>query len=317
MAQKSKTRTPSKGKNGGGVDTARLRRVAARVLIVVVVLGGSAYGLEQLKEHVERNLGFMPEPLIVVIKNRPAWMSDNVVQEIAAVARPKGAHSAFDRQMLVDSRKALEADPWISQVNSVRRAYTHQPGDTLELDCDFRVPAAWVRWGQYYWLVDRDAFKLPEQYSAAKMPAEVLGADGRINLRIIDGVRTPPPEAGSKWAGVDLAAGLEMAAVLFNRQYTEDIVTIDVSNVSGRQNHDASQIALGTRYGTSILWGRPPSDADSFLEVRPERKLAELKEVYEKFGRVDMRQPWIDVRSEGVRYPAPTEPASASLDNRR
>ena len=317
MAQKSKSKTPAKGQVKTAQTAAKTRRVIAQILLLIILVGGAAYGLEQLKRHVERDIAISSDALIVVIKDRPQWMSDNVVQQIADVARPKGAHSAFDRQMLQDTRNALEADPWIAHVNEVRRAYTNQPGDTLELDCEFRVPAAWVRWGQYYWLVDRDAHKLPEQYSAVKMPGEVLGADGHINLRIIDGVRTPPPEAGQQWDGADLAVGLEMAAVLFNRSYTEDIVKIDVSNFGGRQNRDASQIALGTRYGTSILWGRAPSDTDSFIEIRPERKLAELKEVFEKFGRADMRQPWIDVRFEGVRYPAPLEPVSARLDDRR
>jgi len=320
MAQKSKPKSPAKGqaKTAPTAPTAMVaRRVIAQLVLAIILLGGTCFGLQRLKQYVERDIAISSDPMIVVIKDRPQWMSDNVVQQIAEIARPKGAHSAFDRQMLQDVRKALEADPWVARVKEVRRAYTDQPGDTLELDCDFRVPAAWVQWGQYYWLVDRNAYKLPEQYSAAKMPGEVLGADGRINLRIIDGVRTPPPEAGRKWDGADLAAGLEMAGVLFDRSYTEEIVKIDVSNIDGRQNRDASQIALMTRYGTSILWGRPPSDADSFLEIRPERKLQELKDVYEKFGRVDMRQPWIDVRFEGVRYPTPVEPASASLDNRR
>jgi hypothetical protein len=287
------------------------------MLLILALLGGAAYGLQKLKQHVERDIAFSSDPMIVVIKNRPGWMSDNVLQEIAGVARPKGAHSPFDRQLLVDARKALEADPWISHVNEVRRAYTNRPGDTIELDCEFRVPAAWVRWGQYYWLVDRNACKLPEQYSSAKMPGEVVGEDGRINLRIIDGVRTPPPEAGRKWEGADLAAGLEMASVLFNRAYTEEIVKIDVSNYGGREDRDAAQIALMTRYGTKVLWGRSPSDPDAFIEIRPEQKLASLKDVYDQFGRVDMRQPWIDVRFEGVRYPSPAEPASASIDDRR
>ncbi len=256
MAQNSKPKSPAKGNAKTAQTAAKVRRVFAQMLLAIILLGGAAFGLDRLKLHVERDIAITSDSMIVVIKNRPQWMSDNVVEQIADVARPKGAHSAFDRQMLQDTRKALEADPWIAQVNEVRRAYTNQPGDTLELDCDFRVPAAWVRWGQYYWLVDRDACKLPEQYSAAKMPGEVVGADGRINLRIIDGVRTPPPEAGKKWDGADLAAGLEMAAVLFNRAYTEDIVKIDVANFGGRLNHDATQIALMTRYGTSILWGR-------------------------------------------------------------
>jgi hypothetical protein len=316
MAQKSKTRSPARGQSSS-VNAAKLRRIVAQMLLAIALLGGAVFGLQKLKTHVEHDLTISSDPMIVVIKNRPSWMSDNVVQEIAAIARPKGAHSAFDRQLLVDARKALEADPWIAQVNQVRRAYTNQPGDTLELDCDFRIPAAWVRWGQYYWLVDRNACKLPEQYSAAKMPGEILGEDGRINLRIIDGVRSPPPEAGRKWEGADLAAGLEMAAVLFNRTYTEEIVKIDVSNVGGRQDHDAAQIALMTRYGTKIFWGRPPSDPDAFIEIRPELKLAAMKDVYDKFGRVDMRQPWIDVRFEGVRYPTPADPATANIDDRR
>ena len=316
MVQKSKPRSPAKGQATTAPNMAAVRRLVAQLLLVIILLGSATFGLQQLKQYVERNIAISSDPLIVVIKDRPEWMSDNVVQEIANVARPKGAHSAFDRQMLQDTRTALEADPWIAHVNEVRRAYTNQPGDTLELDCDFRVPAAWVHWGQYYWLVDRNACKLPEQYSAAKMPREVLGADGRINLHIIDGVRTPPPEAGQKWDGADLAAGLEMAEVLFDRSFTEEIVKIDVANFGGRENRNASQIALMTRYGTNVLWGRAPSDADAFLEIRPERKLQELKDVYEKFGRVDMRQPWIDVRFEGVRYPTPVESPSASLDNR-
>jgi hypothetical protein len=317
MAQNNKAKSPGKGQAKTAQSSRMLRRVAAQLLILIILLGIACFGLQRLKQYVERNIAISSDPMIVVIKDRPLWMSDNVVQEIADVARPRGAHSAFDRQMLQDTRRALEANPWVARVNEVRRAYTNQPGDTLELDCDFRVPAAWVHWGQYYWLVDRDGHKLPEQYSAAKMPGEVLSPDGRINLRIIDGVRNPPSEAGRVWEGADLAAGLEMAGVLFEHPYTEEIVKIDVSNIDGRQNRDASQITLMTRFGTIILWGRPPSDPDSFLEIRPERKLEELQDVYQKFGRVDMRQPWIDVRFEGVRYPTPVQPASASLDDRR
>ena len=107
-----------------------------------------------------------------------------------------------------------------------------------------------------------------------------------------------------------------MAAVLFNRPYTEEIVKIDVSNIGGRDHADASQIKLVTRYGTSIFWGRSPADPDAFIEIRPDRKLETLNEIYAKFGRVDMRQPWIDIRFDGVRYSAPSPSASAELDLR-
>jgi hypothetical protein len=317
MAQKTKPRPAAKGRGKESSSNFRARRAVLQLLLLVVIGGGAAFGLQRLKTYVERDLAFPADPLIVVIKNRPAWMSDDVVEHIATTARPTGAHSAFDHQMLVDCRTALEADPWVARVNEVRRAYTNQPGDTLEIDCDFRVPTAWVRWGEFYWLVDRQAVKLPEQVAAGQMPGEMMGADGRVNVRIIDGVRQPPPEAGQKWSGADLAAGLEMAAVLFDRPYTEKILKIDVANFAGRQNPAAAQIVLGTQFGTSIYWGRPPSDPDAFIEIRPDRKLQTLADIEQKFGRVDMKQPWIDIRFEGVRYPAPTGPASASLDNQR
>lgn len=320
MAQKTRSKPAARGAATDSDRNRRLRSVLAQILIAVILISGGIVGLRQLRQYVERDIAFPTDPLIIVLKNRPQWMSDGVAGEIAKAARPMGAYSSFDRQMLVDVRRALQVCPWVEHVNEVRRAYTEAPGDTLELDCDYRVPTALVHWGQFYWLVDRQGVKLPEQFGAATMPSEVMGADGRVNLRIIDGVRRPPPEAGVLWQGDDLAAGLEMATVLFDRPYTEEILKIDVSNIDGRDNADAPQIALVTRYGTSIFWGRPPSAGDAFIEIRPDKKLQTLADIYAKVGRVDMRQPWIDIRFDGVRYAAaPAEPTnlSASIESRR
>ncbi len=68
-----------------------------------------------MKHFVERDIGFSADPLIVVIKNRPRWMTDAVVDQLVAAARPAGAHSAFDRQLLVDVDRALAANPWVAQ----------------------------------------------------------------------------------------------------------------------------------------------------------------------------------------------------------
>ncbi len=162
-----------------------------------------------------------------------------------------------------------------------------------------------MRWGAYYWLIDREGRKLPEQFPAASVPREVMADDDTINLRIIEGVRKPPPEVARKWAGEDLAAGIEMLGVLFNRAYTEDILKIDVSNLHGRVDSKEPQIVLTTRYNSRIYWGRLPSDKDSFIEVRPEQKLDYLKTAFEKTGRSDMKQPWIDLRFDGMRSRAP------------
>ncbi len=264
-----------------------------------------------MKRYVERDVISSNEPLIVVVKNRPRWMTDSVVDRIVVAARPVSNRSAFDRQLLVDARRSLEANPWVIRVNQVRRAYTHKPGDTLEIDCEYRTPVALVHWGTYYWLIDREGFKLPEQFPAANVPREIMGSDDRVNLRVIEGVRRAPPEVSHKWPGEDLAAGLEMIGVLFNRPYTEDIIKISVTNFGGRIDPREPQIVLTTRFNTNIYWGRLPSDKDAFIEVRPEQKLEYLKTAFERSGRADMKQPWLDLRFDGMRVGSVPDPAHA------
>ena len=74
--------------------------------------------------------------------------------------------------MLVEAREALEKNPWIAKVYDVRRAYGNGPGDLLEINCEYRVPVALVKWGDYYSLVDRTGFRLPEQYEAEGCAAD-------------------------------------------------------------------------------------------------------------------------------------------------
>ena len=108
----------------------------------------------------------------------------------------------------------LKANPWIREVKQVRRAYRDQPGDTLEVDCEYRAPVALVKWQDYFWLVDGDGVKLPEVFSAADVPRILKGQDKQVNIRVIEGVSHAPPETGAKWAGEDLHAGLELVKLL-------------------------------------------------------------------------------------------------------
>src|SRR5690348_12512383 len=152
----------SKGKRPSGrkaIDPKRaqlLRKVALHLAIALIFLGGLGAGFYYLQDYVKKEVAGIVEPTTIVIRNRPHWMSDFLVEKIAQTARPAGGRSAFDRQMLVDARAALEKNPWISKVHEVRRAYGRKPGDVLEIDCEYRVPVALVRWGEYYWLVDRN-----------------------------------------------------------------------------------------------------------------------------------------------------------------
>lgn len=304
MAKSKSKAKPAREKKP--VDPERLMRIRAvlkqiaLVMIFIAVCGGTLYAVYG---HVDRKLTFPAAPPRVVLKDRPTWMSDFLAEQIIETAQPAGTHSTFSHQMLVDAEKMLRSNPWIRKVNQLRRVYGNAPGDTIEIDCEYRTPIALIHWGDYYWLIDDEAVKLPEQYTAQQVPRIVVGRDRRINIRIIEGIQQPPPESGQRWIGEDLAAGLEMARLLFGRPYTEEIVKIDVSNFEGRQEDREAHVVLITQYGSKIRWGRPPSARDFFVEVPAVKKLEYLQGLHREKKRVDAGYSWIDVRTDGIRYP--------------
>ena len=128
----------------------------------------------------EQKLVPATESPVVLLKNRPVWMSDFLAEQIAKTARPDGTHSAFDHQLLVDTVALLKANPWIRNVRQVRRAYGAKPGDTLEVDCDYRAPVALVQYNRdSFWLVDGEGVKLPAQFDLSQLNRVVRGADGK------------------------------------------------------------------------------------------------------------------------------------------
>ena len=183
------------------------------------------------------------------------------------------------------------------------------PGDTLQVDCVYRVPTALVQWQGYYWLIDGDGYRLPEKYSSAQLAKTMIGPDGKLMLRIISGVAKAPVLSPKPWPGEDVAAGLELVKLLAGKPYAEEIPVVDVSNFGGRRDRQGAQIVLLTRYNTAIRWGRPPSAKDYFVEVPAGQKLQDLADIYQQMHRVDGGQPWIDIRFDQVTYPSP-QPAA-------
>ena len=289
-----------------------LRRVGTHLSGAALVLLALSAGVFLLKRYVDREIAFPKKPPAVVLKHRPVWMSDFLAESIAQSVRPAGAHSSFDHQMLVDRVAMLKTNPWIKQVRQVRRTYGQRPGDSLEIDCDYRAPIALVKWGKDYWLVDVDGVKLPERFVAADVPRIVVGRDGHTNIRVVEGVNRPPPLAGKNWGGDDLSAGLDMVKRLYGLGFADEIVKVTVANFGGRVDPREAQLVLGTKQNTEIRWGRPIGSKDDFIEVKAERKLDYIRQVYEEFGRCDARQQWIDVRYDMIRIPSVGSTANAS-----
>ena len=297
-----------------------LLRFWGQVALAVALLGGIGAGYFYADQYVHERVGFTSQPLIIVIKNRPAWMNDFLVEQIAAIARPMGAHSSFDHKLLVDTAEMLGRNPWVKKVRSVRRAYTHKPGDTLEVDCDYRAPVALVKSGPFYWLVDEVGVRLSERFTEEQVPSIQFGPDGKTCIRVIEGVKQSPPHVpGEQWRGGDLAAGLKMVKYLFDLPYTQQILRVDVTNYMGRIDLIQPRLVLETSFHTKIWWGRPPSEdvVDNFVEVDTAHKLKVLRQVYEQYGRVDGGYKWLDIRYDRVGVPSDAPPPVAPTNGRR
>ena len=121
-----------------------------------------------------------------------------------------------------------------------------------------------------------------------------------------------PVGAGQKWTGDDLAAGLDLAKVLYGLNYTEEIVKIDVSNFGGRIKPMEAQISLITKYDTQIRWGLPINSKDLIGEIPAARKLSVMEQVFADYHRIDGGWPWIDIRFDLPTYP---KDATARVDS--
>jgi hypothetical protein len=314
-SSKSKSKTPRKPMDPE--TKRRLQRAFLAFSLTLLVVVSAAAGVQYAQRWVDRKAARPSSPPQVVLKDVPAWMSDSLADQIVAEIKPTSASSAFDHQLLEDTANKLKRNPWVRQVLQVRRVFEQQPGDTLEIDCEYRAPIALVNWQDTFWLVDDEGFLLPEQYTAQQVPRIVLGPDHRqMNLRLIEGVEHAPPAPGSKWPGDDLAAAIDLAKLMCGRDYVNDVFKIRVANFDGRRDPRESQIVFITRYGTEVRWGRPIGAKDFFAEVAPSQKLESLRQIFEQFGRIDARRAWIDIRYDRVTYPK-AEPESAQATGRR
>lgn len=283
-----------------------LWRPALHIMLGLTLAAAMVALFRFCRQYVDQRLTYPTRPPRLVLANRPPWMSDFLADQIIRTAQPIGLRSAFDRQVLAEAADSLKSNPWIRQINQVRRTFDQSPGDSVELDCVYRSPAALVKCGQSFWLVDDQAVELPEQYSQDQLPKIIFGADGKVNIRIIDGVSHPAVEYGQTWPGQDLADGLQVSQLLAGQPYAEQIRQIDVSNFAGRRDRRAAQIVLITQFGTQIRWGRAPAAKNGFAEVPPASKLAALQHVFDQTGRVDAGQAWIDIRFDRVTRPDPS-----------
>ncbi len=296
------------GKKKSSIDKARVAQVMIQITVAFILLGGGGFAFYSMREHVVRDLSYPAAPPVLVLKNRPIWMSESLAEQILKSAQPHKSRSALDHELLAEIGQILEHNAWVRDVKQIRRVYGKSAGDTVEVDCESRAPIALVAFRNDYILVDGDGVRLPEKFGPSTLPRVLLGPDGKMNLRIVEGVAAMPPYVdGQKWVGEDLAAGLDMAKLLYGRPCAEDIQRINVANFKGRKNQRDAQIVLITKYRSEVRWGEPLK-LSFYAELPPVQKLERLTLICQKYGRADGGHSWIDIRLDKVMYPAEEAP---------
>ena len=148
------------------------------VMIGLTLAAGMVALFRFCRQYVDQRLAYPTRPPMLMLANRPPWMSDFLADQIIRTAQPIGLRSAFDRQVLAEAANSLKSNPWIRQITQVRRTFDEAPGDSVELDCVYRARRRWSSGGNRFgWLTTRPSSCLSSipRTSCPKLSSERMG----------------------------------------------------------------------------------------------------------------------------------------------
>ena len=273
--RKGRRRTPFQVALNNLID--RTRPAIAELLkltVAVAAFGAAIWGLD----HAQSQQFQRPEYRQYVsfeLVDAPAGVAGLIEQELAEFYDRDWIDSALCEQVA----RRLAGCPWVVTVKQVSKA--EEPGLIL-VHCDYRQPRALVQYGEYFYMVDEYAIRLPGVYSY--QPGWLL----------VQGVSSAAPDAGETWPGNDIAAGLRLAGMILDQPYAGQVVAVSMYNYRGREDPYRSHIELVTDFnGNRILWGSAPGE--ELEENSADQKLRILTENYRQYGRIDAHEPRIDI----------------------
>lgn len=209
-----------------------------------------------------------------------SWLpvsEQRTLSSIAAAATagpPTPLHVAPLRELA----RELGDSGWFEKTPIVRRT----ADGVVEIDGDWRIPAAVVRQRDGDHLISWSGMPMPVRYD--------LGAS---SLPVIQGVSIGPAgesyqRFGRPWPGDGAKAGLAVLSSLADIGLLDHVAGVDVS-LDANGGTDRRMIELVTPSGGRVVWGAPP---DEFRpgEVETKRKLRRLADLYERYGAIDAGQ---------------------------
>ena len=199
----------------------------------------------------------------------PLWFRDDLAAVITRTAEVQLAGSdALDREALINTRAVLLESGWFDAIAQVRRV----ANDRVLVEARFARPHAVVRDDAGDHLVDPAARLLPKSYPRG----------ARTPFPVLSGVQfARPAQAGMRWEGEDVAAGLRLLRLLDEQPWRGQVVEVNVQDYLRDE-----PMRLVTDRGSTVVWGSAPG-AEAALELLAPEKLKRLSLLHAKFGRID------------------------------
>ena len=291
-SSRKKTPEPEPSRFGAALEALRTGgRVAGGLLVAALAVSWIA-GFGPLRERVGE---IRSEPIRVAFAwpgagDEATWVPASVRDHLEQLAVAGLSMDPFDGASLARARDDLLASGWFREVHAVRRV----AGGVVEIDAEFRTPAAVVRRSGREYLIGLDTAPM-------RLPAGTAAPE-RL-YRILDPRAEPPqdPDDGSiaygePWHFDDVAQGVDLlervTADLGAR--SDAIVAVDLAplRTSGR-------LELVTNAGCRLVWGAP-LDQPNAGEARVARKIEHLRHILDPARRLDRGRRSMDVFTEYV-----------------
>jgi len=272
-----------------------------RILLIVCVLVGVAYGLIFLDKYVKKVEPVAERPAILKLTGVPQWVNEGLKDKIYAAASGYGHQNLTlsDDAAMDVQRNIAEHVPWLSGV-SVRTT-----NDRLLIDAQWRKPVALIEEGKDKFFVDENMVML-DYVDVNDLPiVKVTGVNGGEKK----------PVYGQVLMKEDLQAAIAVLTMLnmMDNRVAQDnpllfeISRIDVSNFNGRKKRQSAHIVLYASDGTEIIWGAEIGTWQRYMESPDEEKLAKLYGYFKEYGSLLGGVKFINLRE-------PTDKISKPID---
>ena len=209
-------------------------------------------------------------------KPPPQWWEKAFEDEINKSCAFANGASMLEPGLLEKIADGYRACPWVKDVRWVRKRFPSRVEASIIIRWPKAAVAVRTRRGLNFYLVGKDAVRLPKVYHKWPQPG--------LNVPAIVGTRMAPPAPGERWPEKSVTDAIAILKLLENSKIVRSAVSvtgIDVSNYHGRVNRRRSEFLILAEGNCVIEWGRAP-DTGRLGELPVKEKIAKLERFLKK-----------------------------------